>query len=185
VLLGRLFGNKQNEKKRNRLSVRRIKRNGSGESQESAAGVFQPLDPTVGYGDALTEAGRAQLLTGKQAVKHCAARDSLIVLKQQAGVFEDTLLAAGIEIKNDIVGAEELSDLVHTETQTMAAITTGNNIKESREPGVGKMADRPKPDPPISPSLRSDLGDLLATVVILDFLLVLLNLALKLINQAI
>ena len=67
----------------------------------------------MGNGDALTrKASRAQALACKQAVEHDTASDALIVFEDQAGLLEDTLLAAGVEIDEHIVG-ERRGDKIH------------------------------------------------------------------------
>jgi len=45
-------------------------------------------------------------------------------------MFKYTLLATGVKIENDVVGTEQLGDLVHTETQTIVAAITMSEVKE-------------------------------------------------------
>jgi hypothetical protein len=77
-----------------------------GEADEGAQRVLEALDAAVGNRDALAQAGGAELLAGKQAVEDGAATDPVIVLEQQAGLLESTLLAARLEADDHIGGRQ-------------------------------------------------------------------------------
>ena len=130
MLLGRLFRHEQDKKERDRFPVGGVKWHRCGQAQKSAARMLESLDPTVRNGNALTKAGRPEFFPGKEAVEYRAACDSLIVFEKQTGMFEYALLAAGVKIENDVVGTEQLGDLVHTETQTIVAAITMSGFKE-------------------------------------------------------
>src|SRR5262245_30082145 len=73
VLLGGLLRYQQDEGERHRLAVGRFEGHWLGEAHEGAERLLQPLDAAVRDGDALAEAGRAELLAREQAVEHDAA----------------------------------------------------------------------------------------------------------------
>lgn len=130
MLLGGLFGHEQDKKERDRLPIGGVKWHRCGQAQKCTACMLEALDPTVGNGNALTETGRPKFFPSEQAVEYRATCNSLIVLEKQTGMFKYTLLATGVKIENDVVGTEQLGDLVHTETQTIVAAITMSEVKE-------------------------------------------------------
>src|SRR5574337_734690 len=95
---------------------------------EDAGGLLEALDPPVGDGDALAQAGGAQALPGEQAVENGAAVDALVVLEEQARLLEYPLLAARLKLGDDIGDRQESGDQIH------AAGATG--IRWSLEGGI-------------------------------------------------
>src|SRR2546421_13073812 len=70
MLLGRLPGNKQEEHLPDGLAVRRVERNRLARSHECRKRVVEPLDASVRDGDALAQAGRAELLAREETVEY-------------------------------------------------------------------------------------------------------------------
>ena len=66
----------------------------------------EPLKIALPASHALAQAGGAEFLTGEQAVEDGAATDPVIVLEQQAGLLESTLLAARLEADDHIGGRQ-------------------------------------------------------------------------------
>ncbi|MPN48594.1 hypothetical protein SDC9_196204 [bioreactor metagenome] len=58
--------------------------------------------------DTLAEAGGAQLLTGKQAVENLRSGHAETTFEKHPGLFENTFLAARIQIKQDLVGSQNV-----------------------------------------------------------------------------
>jgi len=71
---------------------------------------LQPLDPPVRDCNALAEARRAETLAVEQAVEDQVAGDSVVVLEQQADLFEQTLLAGYRQVEHDIARRQQLRD---------------------------------------------------------------------------
>src|SRR5262245_15122348 len=113
VQIGGAIGYQQHEYEAHRLAVGRIERYRLLHSDERAYRFLQALDPPVGYGDALSQAGGAQLFAGEQTVEYLAAGDVVIVLEEQSDLLENALLAAGVELQNDIRKREQFGDQVH------------------------------------------------------------------------
>ena len=73
------------------------------------------------------------------------------IIEKQTGMFKYTLLATGVKIENDIVGTEQLSDLVHTETQTIVADMTMSEVKEDLRRFMGWVGLRQPTIPNVNP----------------------------------
>ncbi|MND06836.1 hypothetical protein D3C83_284640 [compost metagenome] len=58
-------------------------------------------------GDALAEAGRAELLAREQAVEHHALGDAVQVLEEEARLLEQALLARHLQVQADARGGED------------------------------------------------------------------------------
>src|SRR5687768_5126400 len=86
-----------------RFAVRGIERDRRFQADKSAHCFFQSLDPAVRNGDTVTQTGGTQFLTRKQAVENFAATDVPAVLKQQSHLLEYALLAAHIEVNQNVV----------------------------------------------------------------------------------
>ena len=110
-----LLGNEEHEQEVDRSSVGRIELHRCRQAQKGARCVLQALDAAVRDGDSLTEASGAETFAGEQAVEYQAAGDALIVLEQQAGLFENALLAAGIEIDHHVGKWQELRYQAHSQ----------------------------------------------------------------------
>ena len=110
-----LLGYQQHEQHVDRTPVGRVELHRGGQAQEGAGGVLEPLDAAVRDGDALAQPGRAEALAGEQAVEYGAAGDALVVLEQQAGLLEDALLAARVEIDNHVGKRQELGYQAHSQ----------------------------------------------------------------------
>ena len=113
VLLGRLLRHQQHEKHADRTSVGRIEGNRRSEAHEGAGRLLQALDATVRYGDALAETGGAELLAGKEAVEDNGTGQAEPRLEQHADVFENPLLAAGIQVEQNLLGREKVVQGIH------------------------------------------------------------------------
>lgn len=112
-MLGGLFRNKQDEDQADRLPVGGIKSNGCIQADEGADGFSQPFDPAVRDGDALPQPGRAQPFPGEQAVKYQVPGNALIVLEQQADLFEHAFLAADVQVQQNIAWGKQFGDQIH------------------------------------------------------------------------
>ena len=64
-------------------------------------------------GHALAEPGGAQALTREQAVEDNTAPYALVILEQQAGLLEHSLLAGDVQIEKDVGWGKEFGDEVH------------------------------------------------------------------------
>src|ERR1035437_7935113 len=104
VLLGSLLRYQQDEQQVDRLAVGGVKRHRGGKAHESRHRLAQALDAAVWNGHPLAQAGRAQALAREQAVEYQAARDPLVILENQTGLFEHALLAADVEVEDDVRG---------------------------------------------------------------------------------
>ena len=104
VLLGRLLRYQQDEQQLDRLAVGRVEGYRSAQAHESRYRFAQALDPAVRNGHPLTQAGRSQALAREQAVEHQAARKALVIFENKAGLFEHALLAADLEVEDDVRG---------------------------------------------------------------------------------
>ena len=120
-----LLGNKQHEQQIDRAPIGRVKLHRGGQPQKRARSVLEALDAAVGNGDSLTEAGGTEAFAGEQAVENQAAGDALMILEQQAGLFENTLLAAGVEIDHHIGEWQELRYQAHSQGSLRSAVTAG------------------------------------------------------------
>ena len=64
-------------------------------------------------GDALTEAGRAQRLSGDQAVDDIGPNKAALGLEQRSHRVEQPRLGAGVEVEQDVGSRQEVGNLVH------------------------------------------------------------------------
>src|SRR6185369_5878305 len=110
MLLGGLLGHQQDEHQVHRLAVRAVERDRLRQARERAECFLQPLDPPVRDRNALAEARRAETLAVEQAVEDQVAGDSVVVLEQQADLFEQALLAGYRQIEHDIARRQQLGD---------------------------------------------------------------------------
>src|SRR5689334_13066354 len=113
VGVGRAVGHQQHEDQVDRLGVRSVEGNRLAGAHQCPDRLLQTLDAAVRNRDAATEAGRAELLTGEQAVEYLAARDLLVVLEHEAGLLEDTFLAARVEIDGNVASWKQFRDQAH------------------------------------------------------------------------
>jgi hypothetical protein len=102
VKFGRLFGYQQDEQEIDRTSVRRVESDRRFKPDKTAHRFTQSLDAPMRNGDALTETRGAQFFPGEQAVENLTPGDALIVLEQQASLFEYAFLATGLETEADV-----------------------------------------------------------------------------------
>ena len=58
----------------------------------------------MGNGDALPEARRTELFAREQRIVNRAAGNPVLVLEENAGLFEHAFLAAGLKADNDVFG---------------------------------------------------------------------------------
>src|SRR5262245_15977358 len=114
VLLGRLLGNEQHESEADRLSVGRVERHRLRQAEQRAQRLFQALDAAVRDGDALAEAGRAELLAREQAVEHGAAGERVVVLEQQTRLLEQELLARCLQVDEHVGRRQDFRYEGHT-----------------------------------------------------------------------
>src|SRR5262245_30398729 len=113
VQVGGAVGHQQHEDEADRLAVGRVERDRLLHPHERADRLLQPLDPAVRDRDPLAEAGGAELFPREQAVEHLAACDLVMVLEQQPDLLEDALLAARVELQDDVRRRQQLADQVH------------------------------------------------------------------------
>src|SRR5690606_36546857 len=93
VLLGRVLRHQEEHDQADGLAVRSVERDGGREPDDRAQGLLQALDAAMGNRDAVAEARRAQPFAREQGVGDPAALDSVAVLEEEAGLFEESLLA--------------------------------------------------------------------------------------------
>src|SRR5258706_1619553 len=124
VQLGRLFGYEKQKDQIHRVSVRSIECHGPCEADERSDGLLQALDPAVGNGDPMAEAGRAEALAREQAVENETPRDALVVLDNQSRLLEHALLARHVQIQEDVGGRKKFGDQIHLDRadRCMAAL---------------------------------------------------------------
>src|SRR5690606_17199363 len=113
VHVGRPVRHEQHEDERDGLRVGRVERNGVLHPHERAHGILHALDAAVRNRDALAEPGGSELLAREQAVEDQAARDLVVVLEEQADLLEDALLAADVEVEDDVRERQQLGDEAH------------------------------------------------------------------------
>ena len=70
MLFSRLFRDKQDKKQVHRATIRGVKRDRLRQAEKGPCRVLEALDAAMWNGNTLTQAGRAQLFTGEQAVKN-------------------------------------------------------------------------------------------------------------------
>ncbi len=70
----------------------------------------------MGNGHAMSQTGGTQALAREQVVRHGGARDCVMILEQQAGVLEHTLLAAGVQIHDHLAGRKDGGKSIHLDT---------------------------------------------------------------------
>ena len=107
---GTLFGDEQRKDKLHGSPVRRLERQRLSQTHEGATGLLESLDPSVGNGNSLSETGRAELFSGKQAVEDRAAGNSVGILEEQADVLEQALLAGDLDVEQDVVFGEQAGE---------------------------------------------------------------------------
>lgn len=79
-----------------------IEGNRRSQPEKGTGCVFQPLDPAMWNGHPLTQTRRTKLLASEQTIEHGAARNPEVVFKKEPHVLKDALLAARVQIKNDV-----------------------------------------------------------------------------------
>jgi hypothetical protein len=87
-----------------RLVVGRVEGDGLLHAHHGGQRVLQALDAAVRDGHRMAQAGGAQALAGKQVVGDGAARDGVLVLEQQARLFEHPLLAGRVHVHQHVAG---------------------------------------------------------------------------------
>ena len=96
MLLVSCFGYQKNKNQPDQFSIRRIELYGCVKPDKSANRCLESFDAAMGNCYTLTQTGRTQLLTREQGVVNRAAGNALMVFKKNAGLLENTFLAAGI-----------------------------------------------------------------------------------------
>ena len=102
MLLRGLFRHQQEHHQPDGFAVRRVKGDRRRQAHEGGHRLVQALDATVGHGNAMAKAGRAQPLTREQAVENRCAGDTVIVFEQQASLFENAFLAGRFQVQKDV-----------------------------------------------------------------------------------
>lgn len=113
VLLGRLLGHQQHKQKIDRSAIRRIEGNGCGQAQECTGSLLEALDAAMRDRNALAQARGAKFLAGEKTVEYDGTRKPEMSFEKHAGLLEDTLLAAGIKVENDLGNRQEVGQWVH------------------------------------------------------------------------
>src|SRR5688572_13304747 len=113
VHVGGPVRHEQHEDDAHVLSVGRIERDRLAHAHERADRVLESLDAPVRDGDALPEAGRAELLPRKKAVEHFAPRDVVVVLEEQPHLLEHAFLARDVEIDEHVRLWQQLCYEIH------------------------------------------------------------------------
>ena len=85
------------------FAIGRIEGNRGFKFDKCAYGIPQPLYPPVGDGYAFPEAGGAQFLAGKKAIKYSMTGKAIIVFKNNSYLFQHPFFTAGIEGHQDII----------------------------------------------------------------------------------
>jgi hypothetical protein len=96
-----------------RATIRCVERHGLGQAHKGGGRLLQSLDAAVRDRHALAQSGRAQPLAHEQAVEHLGARDTVVVLEQQAGLLEHALLAGRMQIEQHVRGRQQSRDQRH------------------------------------------------------------------------
>ena len=65
------------------------------------------------YGDALSEPRGAEFFPRKKSFLDYAARNTLMILEKNTGVFKDTFFAACIKCSDDIIRRQQVGDAIH------------------------------------------------------------------------
>lgn len=102
MLLGRLFWHQQHKQQIDRATVRRIEGNRCRQTQEGTGSLLEPLDATVRNRDTLAKTGGTEFFAGEQAVENDGTGQPEMTLEKHAGLLEDALLAAGIQVKHHL-----------------------------------------------------------------------------------
>ena len=175
MLLGRLLRDQQDKQQADGFAVRRIERTRRGETQKSAARGLESLDPSVWDGDPTAKAGGAKFFTREKTVENGAAGNALVVLEKDPGLFKYAFFAAGVEIENDVIEGEKVTEVGHKSAKIRCAWES-RLYRGKAEGGAPKGTAR---------KLFDTQCRFLSAVVILQLLLVLLDLAIQFVGQAV
>lgn len=113
MLLSCLFRDQQDEKQVNRAAVRGVKWDGLRQAQKGTGSVLEALDSAMWDGNTLAKAGGTKSFAGEKAVENDRAGKTKAALEKNAGLFEDPLLAAGIQAEDNLVSSQEIGEGVH------------------------------------------------------------------------
>jgi hypothetical protein len=98
----------------------------------------------MGNRHTVAEAGGAQALAGKQVVGDGGARNGVLVLEQQAGMLERSLLARGVDVDEDVAGWQDGGETVHRRLRAAAsAWWAAPNAGVKRKHQIIKMTIEP------------------------------------------
>src|ERR1039457_2706833 len=111
-IVGALW-HQQHENQVHRLTVRRVEWNRLGGHYKRGSRSAQLCDTSMWNRHALSQACGAELLACEQTVEYLAARDLLVVFKQQANALKHAFLAGGFSVQQDVVGQQDFADQVH------------------------------------------------------------------------
>src|SRR5688572_3970792 len=134
VLLGRLLRHQEHEHQAHRVAVGRFERHRLRQADEAAERLFQALDAAVRDGDALAEAGRAELFAREQRVEHQAPGEAVMVLEQQPGLLEQALLARHLQVGDDVIEGQQLGNEAHAVLCKRGADYTPGSVRFSAGP---------------------------------------------------
>ncbi|MNS91428.1 hypothetical protein D3C72_1255210 [compost metagenome] len=113
MLLRSLFGHQQEDQQRYRLAIGRFERNWFGQAHERGQRLLQALDAPVRDRHAGAQAGGAQRLAREQVVRHGGARYAMVVLEEEPGLLEHTLLAGDADVEGDVAGWQQFGQTIH------------------------------------------------------------------------
>jgi hypothetical protein len=101
VLLGRHFGNQQDEQQRDRLAIGRIEGTGAASRRKAPVASFSPLMRPCGMATPWPRPVEPSFSRAKRLSK-TVLRAMPIVFEKQPHVFENAFLAARVEVKQDV-----------------------------------------------------------------------------------
>jgi len=104
MLFGRLLGYQQDKEQIDRAAIRRVKRYRRCQTQECANSLFQPLDSTMRNRHTLAQTGGTEFFAGEQAIENDRASKTKAIFKKHTRLLENPFLAAGIKVKQDLIG---------------------------------------------------------------------------------
>ena len=69
----------------------------------------------------VAKAGGAKFFTREKTVENGAAGNALVVLEKDPGLFEYAFFAAGVEIENDVIEGEKVTEVGHKSAKIRCA----------------------------------------------------------------
>ena len=136
MLFGRLLGHEQHEHLRDRLAVGGIEGDRIGEPDERALRLGEALDAPVRDGNALPEAGGAQLFARAQAADDGVARSALLASNSAP-------TASNSAAFDPAVTSSRMFEAGRIEAIWFIGADSGSGDANKRKPADGQVADGP------------------------------------------